>query len=80
MSVLLTSLVAAVWQLSYETMTTWLTHYDALTVALGCRQLKANGQRQTISLAQCSRWVRALGSLLCFLFFAALARVSQPKN
>lgn len=71
-SVLLTSLVAAAWQLSYETITTWLTRYDALAVALGYQQLNANGQRQTISLAQYSRRVRALGLLPYFLFFVAL--------
>jgi hypothetical protein len=71
-SVFLTSLVAAAWQLSYETITTWLTRYDALAVTLGYHQLDANGHRQTISLAQYPRRVRALGLLPYFLFFAAL--------
>jgi hypothetical protein len=34
-SVLLTSLVAAAWRLSYELITDWLARYDALAEALG---------------------------------------------
>lgn len=70
-SVLLTSLVAAAWRLSYEVITDWLTRYDALAEALGYDQFEM-GQRRTISLAQYSRRLHALGLLPYFLIFVAL--------
>jgi len=73
-SVLLTSLIAAAWRLSYEVVTEWLTRYAALAQALGYAQFdEASGQRRTISLAQYSRRLRALGVLPYFLIFVALA-------
>jgi hypothetical protein len=71
-SVLLTSLVAAAWRLSYERITDWLTRYDALAEALGYHQFNTLGQQRTISLAQYSRRLRALGLLPYFLIFIAL--------
>jgi len=71
-SVLLTSLVAAAWRLSYERITDWLARYDALAEALKYDQFNESGQRRTISLAQYSRRLRALGSLPYFLIFVAL--------
>jgi len=71
-SVLLTSLVAAAWRLSYERITDWLSRYDALAAALGYEQFRPNGERCTISLAQYSRRLKALGLLPYFLVFVAL--------
>jgi len=71
-SVLLTSLVAAAWRLSYERITDWLARYDALAEALKYDQFNESGQRRTISLAQYSRRLRTLGSLPYFLIFVAL--------
>ncbi len=71
-SVLLTSLVAAAWRLSYEVITDWLTRYDTLAQTLGYDQVDEMGQRRTISLAQYSRRLRALGLLSYFLVFVAL--------
>ncbi len=59
-SVLLTSLVAAAWRLSFERITEWLVRYDALAEALGYQQFDKFGQRRTISLAQYSRRLREL--------------------
>ena len=72
-SVLLTSLVAAAWRLSYERITDWLTRYEALAEALGYHEFTRQGQRCTISLAQYSRRLKALGLLPYFLVFVALA-------
>lgn len=72
-SVLLTSLVAACWRLSYERITDWLSRYDALAIALGYDKFKPNGERRTISLSQYSRRLKALGLLPYFLVFVALA-------
>jgi len=72
-SVLLTSLVAAAWRLSFERITDWLARYDALAEALGYDEFDELGQRRTISLAQYSRRLRALGLLPYFLIFVALA-------
>jgi hypothetical protein len=71
-SVLLTSLVAAAWRLSYERITEWLARYDALAEALGYHKFDASGRRRTISLAQYSRRLRELGLLPYFLIFVAL--------
>jgi hypothetical protein len=71
-SVLLTSLVAAAWRLSFERITEWLARYDALAEALGYQQFDPWGQRRTISLAQYSRRLRELGLLPYFLIFIAL--------
>jgi hypothetical protein len=71
-SVLLTSLVAAAWRLSYERITDWLARYDALAESLGYDEFDESGQRRTISLAQYSRRLRALGLLPYFLIFIAL--------
>jgi len=71
-SVLLTSLVAAAWRLSYELITDWLTRYEALAETLGYEQLDQWGRRRTISLAQYSRRLRALGLLPYLLLFVAL--------
>jgi len=71
-SVFLTSLVAAAWRLSYESITNWLARYDALAEVLRYDQFNACGQRRTISLAQYSRRLRALGLLPYFLVFVAL--------
>ena len=71
-SVLLTSLVAAAWRLSYERITDWLARYDALADALEYNQFDAAGQRRTISLAQYSRRLKALGLLPFFIIFIAL--------
>jgi hypothetical protein len=71
-SVLLTSLVAAAWRLSYEVITDWLARYDALGEALGYDQFDGLGQRCTISLAQYSRRLRALGLLPYFLILFVL--------
>ena len=65
-SVLLTSLVAAAWRLSYESVTNWLARCDALGAALGYDQFNRQGQRRTISPAQYSRRLRALGLLPYF--------------
>lgn len=62
-SVLLTSLVAAAWRLSFERITDWLARYDALAKALRYDKFDEFGQRRTISLAQYSRRLRALGFL-----------------
>jgi hypothetical protein len=71
-SVLLTSLVAAAWRLSYERITEWLARYDALAEALRYDQFDPWGRRCTISPAQYSRRLRALGLLPYFLIFVAL--------
>ena len=71
-SILLTSLVAAAWRLSFERITDWLARYDALAEALGYNQFDEFGQRRTISLAQYSRRLRDLGLLPYFLIFVAL--------
>jgi hypothetical protein len=71
-SVLLTSLVAAAWRLSYELITDWIARYDALAEALGYDKFDAAGRRRTISLAQYSRRLRALGLVPYFLIFVAL--------
>jgi hypothetical protein len=71
-SVLLTSLVAAAWRLSYEVITAWLARYDALAETLSYDQFDQLGQRRTISLAQYSRRLRDLGLLPYFLIFVAL--------
>jgi Transposase DDE domain len=71
-SVLLTSLVAAAWRLSFERITEWLARYDALAESLGYHQFDDLGQRRTISLAQYSRRLRELGLLPYFLIFVAL--------
>lgn len=73
-SVLLTSLVAAAWRLSYERITDWVARYDALAEVLGYDQFDQQGQRRTISLAQYSRRLRALGLLPYFLIFIALVK------
>ena len=44
--VLLTSLVAAAWRLSYERITDWLTRYEALAETLGYEQLDPLGRRR----------------------------------
>lgn len=74
-SVLLTSLIAAAWRLSYEVVTDWLARYDALAEALGYDQFDDAGQRRTISPAQYSRRLRALGLWPYFLIFVALVTV-----
>ena len=74
-SVLLTSLVAASWRLSYEQVVEWLARYQALAEQLGYRTFAPSGQRRTISLAQYSRRLRALGLLPYFLIFVALVGV-----
>jgi hypothetical protein len=83
-SVLLTSLVAAAWRLSYERITDWLARYDALAEALGYNQFDAAGQRRTISPAQYSRRLQALGLLPFFLIFivlvAALLKIGLIKG
>jgi hypothetical protein len=71
-SVLLTSLVAAAWRLSYEVVTDWLARCDDLAEVLGYDQFDEQGQRRTISPAQYSRRLRALGLLPYFLLFVAL--------
>lgn len=71
-SVLLSSLVAAAWRLSYEGITDWLARYDALADALGYHEFDQAGRRRTISLAQYSRRLRTLGLLPYFLIFIAL--------
>jgi hypothetical protein len=71
-SVLLTSLVAAAWRLSFERITDWLARYDALADILGYDQFDDAGVRRTISLAQYSRRLRELGLLPYFLIFVAL--------
>lgn len=71
-SVLLTSLVAAAWRLSFERITAWLARYAALAEALGYHQFDTFAQRRTISLAQYSRRLRELGLLPYFLIFIAL--------
>jgi hypothetical protein len=71
-SVLLTSLVAAAWRLSFERITEWLARYDTLAEALGYHQFDGLGRRRTISLAQYSRRLQELGLLPYFLIFVAL--------
>jgi hypothetical protein len=71
-SVLLTSLVAAAWRLSFERIIDWLLRYDALAEVLGYDQRDALGRRRIISLAQYSRRLKALGVLPYFLIFVAL--------
>jgi len=71
-SVLLTSLVAAAWRLSYERITDWLARYNALAESLGYDKFNEWGERRTISLAQYSRRLQALGLLPYFLIFIAL--------
>jgi hypothetical protein len=71
-SVLLTSLVAAAWRLSFEVVTDWLARYDALAEALGYDEFDDRDRRRTISLAQYSRRLKALGLLPYFLIFVAL--------
>ena len=71
-TVLLTSLVAAAWRLSYERITAWLTRYDALAEVLGYHQFDGRGCRRTISLAQYARRLKTLGVLPYFLIFIAL--------
>ncbi|HUV89037.1 MAG TPA: transposase [Anaerolineae bacterium] len=71
-SVLLTSLVAAAWRLSFERIIEWLARYDALAESLGYHQCDDLGRRRTISLAQYSRRLRELGLLPYFLGFVAL--------
>ena len=71
-SVLLTSLVAAAWRLSFERITDWLTRYGVLAETLGYDQFDALGRRRTISLAQYSRRLKELGLLPYFLIFIAL--------
>lgn len=71
-SVLLTSLVAGAWRLSYQVVTDWLARCDELAAALGYDQFDEQGRRRTISLAQYSRRLRALGLLPYFLIFVAL--------
>ena len=71
-SVMLTSLVAAAWRLSFERITEWLVRYDALAETLGYHKVDASGQRRTISPAQYSRRLRELGLLPYFLIFIAL--------
>jgi hypothetical protein len=71
-SVLLTSLVAAAWRLSFERITEWLARYDALAESLGYDQFDETGCRRTISPAQYSRRLRDLGLLPYFLIFVAL--------
>ncbi len=66
-SVLLTSLVAAAWRLSFERITEWLARYEALAEALGYHQFDKAGQRRTISLAQYSRRLKQLSLLPYFL-------------
>lgn len=62
-SVLLTSLVAAAWRLSYEGITDWLVRYQALAEVLGYNRFDKTGRRRTISLAQYLRRLRARGLL-----------------
>jgi len=71
-SVLLTSLVAAAWRLSFERITEWLCRYDALAQAMGYEQFDRTGRRRTISQAQYSRRLRELGLLPYFVVFVAL--------
>ena len=71
-SVLLTSLIAAAWRLSYECITGWLTRYDAMAEMLRYDQFDKLGRRRTISPAQYSRRLRDLGLLPYFLIFVAL--------
>ncbi len=74
-SVLLTSLVAAAWRLSYERIADWLTGYAGLAEVLGYHQFDQLGQRRTISPAQYSRRLKELGLLPYFLIFIALVAV-----
>jgi hypothetical protein len=74
-SVLLTSLVAAAWRLSFERITEWLARYEALAIILRYDQFDDAGCRRTISLAQYSRRLRELGLLPYFLIFVALVTV-----
>jgi hypothetical protein len=74
-SVLLTSLVAAAWRLSYERITDWLARYDAMAESLGYDEFNESGRRRTISLSQYSRRLRSLGLLPYFLIFIALVAV-----
>jgi hypothetical protein len=74
-SVLLTSLVAAAWRLSFERITEWLKRYHTLAEVLEYDQFAPSGQRRTISLAQYSRRLRNLGLLPYFLIFVALVIV-----
>jgi hypothetical protein len=71
-TVLLTSLVAAGWRLSYENITAWLNRYEALAEALHYDKFDPAGRRRTISLAQYSRRLRALGLWPYFLLFVVL--------
>jgi hypothetical protein len=59
-------------RLSYERITDWLARYGALAESLGYDEFDKSGQRRTISLAQYSRRLRALGLLPYFLIFIAL--------
>ncbi|MDH4137701.1 MAG: transposase [Anaerolineae bacterium] len=71
-SVLLTSLVAAAWRLSFERIIDWLARYDGLAEILGYDQFDTQGRRRTISLAQYSRRLKELGLLPYLLIFIAL--------
>lgn len=71
-SVLLTSIIAAAWRLSYERITEWLCRYDALAEALGYDRFDKTGRRRTISQAQYSRRLKELGLLPYLLIFVAL--------
>jgi hypothetical protein len=58
-SVLLTSLVAAAWRLSYERTVEWLARYDALAETLDYHQFNPSGQQRTIAFVAYGRWVMA---------------------
>jgi len=68
LSIFLTSLVATAWHWSYEDVTAALAHDARLAQALGY----PTAPSRTISLAQYSRRVRALGLLPYLLFLVAL--------
>jgi hypothetical protein len=68
LSVFLTSLVAAAWHLSYEDVTAALAYDERLAHALGY----PSTPRRSISPAQYSRRVRALGLVPYLLLFVAL--------
>lgn len=71
-SVLLTSLVAGVWQLGYEAITGWLSQDERLGLALGYTQRDPQGRLKTISSAQLWRRVQGLGLGPYLLFFGGM--------
>lgn len=71
-SVLLTSIVAGVWQLGYEAITGWLSQDEPLALTLGYTQRDPRGKLKTISSSQLWRRVQGLGLGPYLLFFVGM--------